>query len=358
MLRWAHTDPPPPAKEAGYKNRGWPGCCRPPSPSEYDLIEIEDWPAVKIVHDVPIPRPIEAILKSLPLPFKLNNAQPTSPTSRSSSSKPSTSSSVRKTTGVTTPSKPSVLSTKAMNTPSYSRGRSPHATSPGANLSRTPSGTAISSSVPSPSSMDTIRRKTVTSGTPDRRLEGVQSTHSSPSRKSIDIVNPVSPRRVSSVRRPTLTPATTSVSVSKIVAEDSRSPRTTNNQDNPGKRRPSLSGSASQQVPRNPVQLSFIAPRTSKPNDDCSASSSSGSSDGLGSISDSTVTSEGGFTDYLSDESEAELQRQAEAKAIVVAQNLQEENEFKMARQQLAHIDLRPPKSWNPTNTTPKKLTI
>lgn len=67
------------------------------------------------------------------------------------------------------------------------------------------------------------------------------------------------------------------------------------------------------------------------------------------------MTSDGGFTDYLSDESEAEIQRQAEMKAALLAQNHMEEQEFRAARQQLAHVDLRPPKSWNPTNTvTPR----
>ena len=70
-------------------------------------------------------------------------------------------------------------------------------------------------------------------------------------------------------------------------------------------------------------------------------SSSSGSSS-----SETTIISDGGFTDYLSDESEAELQRQAEARAAVVAQNQMEELEFRAARQQLADVDLRPPKSW------------
>ncbi|KAJ6629105.1 hypothetical protein B0H10DRAFT_1626454, partial [Mycena sp. CBHHK59/15] len=60
----------------------------------------------------------------------------------------------------------------------------------------------------------------------------------------------------------------------------------------------------------------------------------------------STITSDGGFTDYLSDESEAELQRQAEAKAALVAQNEAEELEFRAARQALATVGLRPPKSW------------
>lgn len=83
------------------------------------------------------------------------------------------------------------------------------------------------------------------------------------------------------------------------------------------------------------------------------ASPSSASSSGSSASSDHTV--DGGFTDYLSDESEAELQRQAEIKAALVAQNRMEEKEFRAARQQLAHVDLRPPKSWNPdVNSTPR----
>ena len=68
-------------------------------------------------------------------------------------------------------------------------------------------------------------------------------------------------------------------------------------------------------------------------------------------LSDTTITSEG-FTDYLSDESEEELQKQAEARAAVYAQNQMEELEFKMARQQLARVGLEPPKTWTQTNTT------
>jgi len=74
--------------------------------------------------------------------------------------------------------------------------------------------------------------------------------------------------------------------------------------------------------------------------------SSAGSSSGSSASSDITV--DGGFTDYLSDESEAELQRQAELRAAQVAQTKMEEQEFKAARQQLATVDLLPPKSWNP----------
>ena len=86
-----------------------------------------------------------------------------------------------------------------------------------------------------------------------------------------------------------------------------------------------------------------------------SGESSASSSDSGG--SETTIISDGGFTDYLSDESEAELQRQAELKAAMIAQSYQEEQEFKAARQQLASIDLRPPKSWasnqNPSSRTP-----
>ncbi|KAF9646772.1 hypothetical protein BDM02DRAFT_3062849, partial [Thelephora ganbajun] len=66
---------------------------------------------------------------------------------------------------------------------------------------------------------------------------------------------------------------------------------------------------------------------------------------------DSDITVDGGFTDYLSDESEAELQRQAEVRAALIAQTKMEEQEFRAARQQLATVDLRPPKSWEPNMT-------
>jgi len=119
------------------------------------------------------------------------------------------------------------------------------------------------------------------------------------------------------------------------------------------KLRTSIPGPSVLSVTRNTDQApSFIISRTSKKEDDCSASSSSGSSGGRSSLSDNTITSDGGFTDYLSDESEAEIQRQAEEKAALFAQMQAEELEFKMARQQLAHIGLRPPKSWNPTNAS------
>jgi hypothetical protein len=73
----------------------------------------------------------------------------------------------------------------------------------------------------------------------------------------------------------------------------------------------------------------------------------SDSNSGSGS-SDNTTSSDGGFTDYLSDESPSELQRQAVAKAALLAETHASEQEFRAARQQLAGVNLRPPKSWGP----------
>ena len=307
------------------------------------MIQAADWRAVSIVHRVSIPPEIKLALDSFSQKGLL--VQSTTITSRSSPGK-FISSAARRNSGATTPSKSNILSAKAMNTPIQGRGRSLQATDGGANLSRSSSTSMISSSVPS--SMDRSLTRKKASMASERRIDGTQSAQSSPSRKPTDIENPVPPRRMSSTRRPAVTPATTSVSVSKIVADS----RSQSNHDTPLKFRTLIPGSvdssaASRNADHGP---SFIIPRSSKNEDDCGASSSSGSSGGRSSLTDNTVTSDGGFTDYLSDESEAELQRQAEEKAAVFAQMQAEELEFKMARQQLAQIGLRPPKSWNPSS--------
>ncbi|KAF7301371.1 WD-REPEATS-REGION domain-containing protein [Mycena indigotica] len=145
------------------------------------------------------------------------------------------------------------------------------------------------------------------------------SSNSSPNRKHVDL-DPVSPRRNSGARPPT------STTKPKPITKTSP-PATT-------------------KVLAKPVEL----PRPSRKLDIETSSTSSSGSDSIssGSYTESTVTSDGGFTDYLSSESEEELQRQAEAKAAVVVQNEAEENEFRMARQMLANITTRPPRSWLP----------
>lgn len=73
--------------------------------------------------------------------------------------------------------------------------------------------------------------------------------------------------------------------------------------------------------------------------------SSSGSSSAADSLT--TITSEG-FTDYLSDESDQELQRQAEAKAAELAIAKHEKDEFDAALHTVRHLTLQPPPEWNP----------
>ncbi|RDB22651.1 hypothetical protein Hypma_010317 [Hypsizygus marmoreus] len=347
--KWARTGPPP--KQAGFFNPGWPGCCRAPGASEYKLIQPADWRSVSIVHQVPIPSEVKAALESLG-----TRGSPilTSPSAGriATGVKASTD---RRSSGNSSPSRSPSITGKP---PSSISGR-PRTGSPkqlhnslNSSLSRSSSTTAISSSVPTASTMEQIHQRRQSG---EKRVEGSHSSHSSPKRKNVDLDASVTPKRSSSTKGPSLTPSTTSVSLSKVVA-DGRS------QGSPSSERRRASVSTSNPPPSKasppPPKLverpvSFVIPRSSKKDGDLSsASSSSGSSDGVGSMTDSTVTSDGGFTDYLSDESEAELQRQAEARAALVAQNQAEELEFKAARQQLAHIDLRPPKSWNSTNIT------
>jgi len=348
--QWARTSPP--QKQAGYNNPGWPGCCRPPAANEYRMIQAADWRSVSIIHQVPIPPDIKAALDSLgtrgsPIP-------PSSGRGGGGGGRPVMPSFDRRNGGSSGPSsRSSSLSgkTSAMSISSKARGSSPkqlHA-SLGSSLSRSSSGNAISTSVPtsSPLEQGIQRRQTPGDFSAERRVDGTHSLHSSPSRRNVDLDASITPKRNSS-GRPSVTPATPSVSLSKVVV-DGRPQASI-------RRRASVSSSPkssphSQRPTGRPS--SFVIPRSTKKEEDLSsASSSSGSSDGLGSMTDSTVTSDGGFTDYLSDESEAELQRQAEARAALFAQNQAEEQEFKAARQQLAHVDLRPPKSWNPTNIT------
>ncbi|KAF9469091.1 hypothetical protein BDZ94DRAFT_1245345 [Collybia nuda] len=349
--KWARTGPSP--KQAGYHNPGWPGCCRPPTISEHRMIQAADWRSVSIIHQVPIPTEIKAALDSLgprgsPVPILSSSAARTS-----TGSKASMPAFDRRNSGNSSPRSGSVSGrTASMSISGKVRGSSPKQAiaALGNNLSRTSSGNTISTSVPTSSSMEqhhTNRRQALLDPA-DKRSEGPYSSQSSPSRKNVDLE---SPRRNSS-RGPSVTPATPSVSLSKVVV-NSRPQASV-------RRRNSISNSSSPVTKSSPPQPrlsdrpSFVIPRAPRKEGDMlsSASSSSGSSDGIGSMTDSTITSDGGFTDYLSDESEAELQRQAEARAALVAQNQAEELEFKAARQQLAHVDLRPPKSWNPTNIT------
>ncbi|KAG5642534.1 hypothetical protein DXG03_002607 [Asterophora parasitica] len=297
--KWARTNPPP--KHAGFHNPGWPGCCRPPTLADHKLIHAADWRSISIIHHVPIPPDIRAALDSLrSSPVPRNN-----PTSHSRS--------------------PSI-SPRAAKQPRTQR--------------NTTNSHSPSSSVPTPSTLDQHRRQSPHG-----------SLHSSPKRNNLDLERRTSgsgPRG-----GPAVTPAAPSVSTTKVVVAainqsspvrsgggtSRRSSVSNTNTNTPVKAAP---------APRAPSSP-FTTPRTKDPPSTTSApssSSSSSSNSGSGSLTDSTITSDGGFTDYLSDESEAELQRQAEARAALLAQNQAEELEFRAARLQLAHVDLWPPRVW------------
>jgi hypothetical protein len=347
--QWARVNPSP--KQPGYySNPGWPGCCRPPNANEQGKIQPADWRAVSIIHHVPIPPEIQALLDKVSTragPISALGGGP-SRGSGGSSSMPSLD---RKNSGNASP-KTNASSVKSTTIPP-SKGRSggsPQQLS--SSLTSTgPKGSAVPSSLPNSSIADRYRQLGV-AGKSEERLDPSNSSNSSPVRKQIELDGTISRR--SSNRRPSVSNALPATSISKAAVETQASSsalrnRVSTSNANVVAAKPSIPRPPDRQAPvlavRTQTRRSNVEP-PSPMSAISSASSSSGSSDSI--LTDGTVTTDGGFTDYLSEESEEELQRQAEAKAILLAQTQAEENEFKAARQRLENVDLRPPKSWNP----------
>ncbi|KAI0720235.1 hypothetical protein C8T65DRAFT_633889 [Cerioporus squamosus] len=221
-----------------------------------------------------------------------------------------------------------------------------------ATVSRGSGGDGTSSSLPNASSMEQYQtsRRSAMDVFADKRPDPSNTSQNSPGRKHAELSGSVARR--SSERRPSI--SSIAPSVAKATGDTTPQRRRTAptgnaTSTNPPARRTEVS------VERVPVERTLDAPAPRRAGSTIEETvdkvekmslSSSASSSSSGSSSETTVISDGGFTDYLSDESEAELQRQAEAKAAILAQNQMEEQEFKLARQQLAHVDLRPPKSW------------
>ncbi|KAG1770012.1 hypothetical protein EDD22DRAFT_867298 [Suillus occidentalis] len=325
--KWARANPS--SKVTLHQNPGWPGCCRPPNSNEQRLIQPADWPSVSIVHSIPMPPEIKSILESVRgaiLPG-------VSPTNRNPTCQQQMPSLDRRNSGSSPTTRSSPTSGKNQAIPIPARGRS--GGSP-VQQSSPLTGTTPRASGPLSSFAEqstSPRRQTVS--------EGVEKTnHRTPSmRRATDLDGSLSRRNGGG--RPSLSSVSALLNSSKPSTEYCPPPPypspidgvPVNSQDSPlSSRRSTLEG----------------AMAALKVGNTAGNSSDSGSSQG--SVSDATVISDGGFTDYLSDESEAELQRQAEAKAALVAQNQAEEQEFKAARQQLAGVGLRPPKSWDDTN--------
>ncbi|KAG7097089.1 hypothetical protein E1B28_004475 [Marasmius oreades] len=345
FCKWARSDPP--AKASGMNNPGWPGCCRPPASNEYRMIPAADWRSVSIVHSVSLPPEIKSALDILspPTPRVPFTTSSSSLSLRNPFSKSAMPPLDRRSSG--SPPSKSIAASKSSaavsTSPKTRSGGSPKqsAASLSGSMSRATGSVASTS-------LDQSSRRT--GGTDASEKSGSRSAHSSPNRKQLDLDNQVSPRRNSGGRTSTSITTSPTSTAGKTVGERSSASdrrRATISATNPPNSSPSIRNTT--------TTASFTSPRSSQKDagNMSSGSSNNGSDDrSSDSMSDNTITSDGGFTDYLSDESEAELQRQAEAKAALLAQNQAEELEFKAARQRLAHVDLNPPKSWNPTNIT------
>ncbi|KAG0709514.1 hypothetical protein DFH29DRAFT_884503 [Suillus ampliporus] len=315
--KWARANPS--SKVTLHQNPGWPGCCRPPNPNEQRLIQAADWPSVSIVHSIPMPPEIKSILESV----RGGILPGVSPTNRSQASQQQMPSLDRRNSGSSPTTKSSPTSGKNQSMPIPARGRSGGG-SP-VQQSSPLTGTTPRASGP----LSSFANSTEQSPMPRRQTysEGVEKTNRTPSmRRATELDGSVSRRNCAG--RPSLSSVSASFNSSKPAGEYFP---------------PAPYPSPSRRHPHEFARFSIL-----KVGSTAESSSDSGSSQG--SLSDATVISDGGFTDYLSDESEAELQRQAEAKAALVAQNQAEEQEFKAARQQLAGVGLRPPKSWDDTN--------
>lgn len=244
------------------------------------------------------------------------------------------------------------------------KGRSGSGGSPQqANASLSPrigGGDGTPSSLPNASAMDQYQnnRRSAMDVFADKRPDPLNTSQNSPGRKPAELFGTVT-RRSSEQRRPSISSITGSAPVNKGSADQTSqrrrtipAPATTSatapSNSSPQDKLAVPARPPDRPAPERTVETAAAARRGSTIEEavidkveriSLSSSASSGSS------GDSSETA-GGFTDYLSDESEAELQRQAEAKAAIVAQNQMEELEFRAARQQLADVDLRPPKSW------------
>lgn len=291
-------------------NPGWPGCCRPPASHEQRLIGAADWPAVSVVHHVPIPPDVKSLLDSI-------TAAPVSRPSPTGSMRgfpqPHQSNMVRRGSyhlasapkADTTPTKTAPM---AIPFKGRSSGSPQQLASSLTNSAADTSGGASSSSLPNSSAMDqyVLQRKPVE----PRSDKAVGDTRYSPGRKSAELTGSVSRKGgalapAAAKGPPSIPAAIPSMSLSKVTVDAQPRRRVGGTNTTPPM------STLSKAPERQPTP-----PRKSLEGAMANVKISSASSDSSGSNSDqTTVISDGGFTDYLSDESEAELQRQAEIKA-------------------------------------------
>lgn len=310
-----------------------------------------DWPAVAIIHGVPIPPEMKSALEQASA--KLNLADLTA-SFRGHGRSPSQPSTFSRKTGAAARGDTTPVKSTSLPIPSRTRGSPPQSTSSFAsNPSRNTGGECLSSSLPSASVLDQvpIARHSIQTQL-EKRRDTSRDRKNSPGRKPAELNGSMS--RKGSVSRPAV-PANYSPPYGGKLPLDQPQPRRALV---PNTNLPTTTSSAQ---PRTTDRDRIERERVVKPNAlrsgrsslDGSFAAMSVNGDAYASSSDSggsetTVISDGGFTDYLSDESEAELQRQAEVKAALITQSHVEEQEFRAARQQLATIGLQPPANlWN-----------
>ncbi|KAI0265190.1 hypothetical protein BC834DRAFT_880480 [Gloeopeniophorella convolvens] len=360
FCKWARMNPP--ARQAGLSNPGWPGCCRKPEPGESRHIPPADWLAVSTVHHIPVPPEVKALLESISAVAPKGNASfgnsaPSGKNMSSSISPPSldrrsSASAVPPRAASTPRTQPLAIPTKSRSTGSP---KEPVTSLAGGNVRSSLRDSPPASNSALVDSGPTHHRKTSVDNAEKR---GDSPNTPSPLRRSIELERLESSRapRRPSVSRATASSLKASMETSPVLrrrASITESPSSLNaplsSLSRGLDRRETISASrpnvkkSSLDIDFGALSLANSSPRSPTGGDSSDSSSQSGSSDG-------TITSDGAFTDYLSDESEDELQKQAEQKAALIAQTHAEEQEFKAARQQLAGVDLRPPKSWGTGN--------
>lgn len=289
------------------------------------MVQAADWHTVSLIHHISIPPEIKVVLDSM--------GPKLAPLSVASSGRSSATNDHPQPTSTRnggTPNRPSKLAGGA--TPVIGRSRQGSVLGP-----FPPTSNPITSAASPPP--DPVQHRRHSDG--DKRAPGgAHSNSSSPNSKQKDLES-ITLRRKPAPRASLSGPKSPTLESNTVTGHKRTTPSTSSNSP-PG----SKASSSPLRSPHLTVSTATLTSRKPVVDVPSSASSSSGSSDGVGSSTDSTLTSDGGFTDYLSSGSEEELQRQAEAKAALVAQTQAEELEFKAARQQLQTVDLRPPKSW------------
>ncbi|KAG8956664.1 hypothetical protein FRC04_000142 [Tulasnella sp. 424] len=320
-------------------NKGWPGCCRQPRLGEMELIDDADWPVVSKRYGLPD----RSTLRDRPQrPVSLSKA---AGRSGSSARRGSIDVAQKDERGVRDSGSPHRRGSPRIADPSPTEG-SPRrsvealvASNPGSVAANGPYRNVMNPiGRPSPSSsQQSISTSYI--GVEERE-PGMYHTRAiprngqampAPPATSNGVVEPQTIPRSSTIRRAPPAPSSVSSSSSSGYAESVSS--------NGG-----ASSAASSVSSYDPRGLRDIH----KDFENMNLSSTSSNRESI-----ITVTSDGAFTDYLSDESEAELQRQAEARAAQLRRMRAEEAEFNAAKRGLANIDLQTPIAWAPTKPQP-----